>query len=101
LTPLETRKQLLLVESELNRVHLLNEVHDFKNEIHHLQQQMQAISSMASAAAKLAATFSTVGRAFSHRDEGGNKTSWISTLLDGVQTGTSVWLLLRSCWHKS
>lgn len=100
LTPLETRKQLLLVESELNRVQLLNEMHDFKDEIHHLQQQMQAIGSMVSAAAKLAATFSTVGRAFSHRDEGDNKPSWVSMLLNAAQAGTSLWLLLRSCWRK-
>jgi hypothetical protein len=30
LTPLESRKQLLLVESELNRAQLLNELRDFK-----------------------------------------------------------------------
>jgi hypothetical protein len=101
LTPLEARKQLLLVESELNRVQMLNEVRDWKNELHNLKQQMQTIGSMASAAAKLAATFSTVSRAFSHRDEGDNQPSWVSTLLNGAQAGTSLWLLLRSCWRKS
>jgi hypothetical protein len=93
LTPLATRKQLLLVESELNRVQLLNEVRDFKNEIHHLRHQVCAIGSVASSAAKLAATFF-------HHDEG-KKSSWVSTLLHGMQAGASLWRLLRSCRRKA
>ena len=99
LTPLETRKQLLLVESELNRVLLLNEVRDFKNEIHHLKHQVWEIGSIAASAAKLATAFSAIGQAFSHRNEG-EKTLWISTVLNGAQAGTSLWFLLRSCWRK-
>jgi hypothetical protein len=102
LTPLETRKQLLLVESELNRAQLLNELHDLKNEIHHLKHLVGTIGSMASLAANLTATFSAVGQAFSHREEGENEnSSWLSTLLDGVKVGTSLWLWLRSCRHKA
>jgi hypothetical protein len=102
LTSLETRKQLLLVESELNRVQLLNELRDFKNEIQHLKHQVGAIGFVASLAANLTATFSAVGRAFSHRDEVENgKPSWISTLLNGAKAGTSLWFLLRSCWRKT
>jgi len=100
LTPLESRKQLLLLESELNRAQLLNEVHDLKNEIHRLKDQLHAIGSVASSAAKLADTVSAIGRAFSHREEG-DKASWISRLLNGAKTGTSLWLLLRSCWRKA
>jgi hypothetical protein len=99
LTPLETRKQLLLVESELNRAQLLDEVRDFKNEIHRLMNQAHGIGFMASLAARLAATISAAGRAFSHHDEGG-KTSWISTLLNGARVGTSLWRLLRS-WRRN
>jgi len=100
LTPLETRKQLLLVESELNRAQLINELRDFKNEIEHLKRQMRGIGSAASAAARLAVTFSAIRQAFFRRDEGG-KSSWISTLLNGAKAGTSLWLLLRSCWRKT
>ena len=102
LTSLETRKQLLLVESELNRVQLLNELSDFKNEIHHLKHQVWEMGSIAASAAKLATTFSAIGQAFSHRNEGEKeKPSWISTFLNGAKAGTSLWLLLRSCWHKA
>jgi hypothetical protein len=100
LTSLETRKQLLLVESELNRAQLLNELRDFKNEINRLKHQVRGIGSIAASAAKLAAAFSEVGQAFSHRNEG-EKTSWVSTLLNGAKAGTSLWLLLRSCWRKA
>jgi len=100
LTSLETRKQLLLVESELNRAQLLNELRDFKSEIRHLKHQVLEIGSIATSAAKLATTFSAIGQAFSHRNEG-EKPSWISTLLNGAKAGTSLWLLLRSCWHRA
>jgi hypothetical protein len=96
LTSLETRKQLLLVESELNRAQLLNELRDFKNEIHHLKHQVYAIGSVTSSAAKLAATFSAIRQAFSHREDRVNGKSWISTLLNGAQTCASLWGMLRS-----
>ncbi|HEY1717878.1 MAG TPA: hypothetical protein VGH42_06240 [Verrucomicrobiae bacterium] len=97
MTPLETRKQLLLVESELNRVQLLNELRALKNEIHHLAHQAGEIGSLVSATAKLASTFSAIGRAFSHRDEGEKeKSPWIATLLKGARAGTSLWDLFRS-----
>ena len=99
LTPLETRKQLLLVESELNRMQLLNEVRDFKNEIHCLMNQAHGIGSMASLAARLATTISAASRAFSNHD-GGDKASWISTLVNGARAGTSLWLLLRP-WRRN
>jgi hypothetical protein len=97
LTSLEARKQLLLVESELNRAQLLNELRDFKNEVRLLKDQVQAIGSLAASAAKLTATFSAIGTAFTHRDAGENgKSSWISKLLNGARTGAALWSTLRS-----
>jgi hypothetical protein len=97
LTPLESRKQLLLVESELNRAQLLNELRDFNTEIQHLKGQVQVAGTLISSAAKVAATFSAIGGAFAHRDTGENrKSSWLSTLLNGARTGASIWGALRS-----
>ena len=96
LTPLETRKQLLLVESELNRAQLLNELLDFKGEIDHLKDQVQAIGSIASSAAKLATTFSAIGNAFTHNNSGERKSSWISKLFNGARAGAIIWDALRS-----
>lgn len=100
LTPLETRKQLLVAESELNRAQMLNELLDLKNEIHRCKRHLQAAGSTVSAAAKIADAFSAVSRAFSRCEDSGNKPSWTSTLLDTARTGTSLWLLLRSFWRK-
>ena len=97
LTPLGSRKQLLLVESELNRAQLINELHAFKSEVHHLKEQVHAIGSIASSAAKLATTFSAISAAFTHRGHNENKkSSWISTLLNGARAGASIWGALRS-----
>ncbi len=97
LTSLESRKQLLLVESELNRAQLLNELRDLKIELHQLKAQALAIGSIVSSAAKLARTFSTIGNFFTPRDnhEGG-RSSWVSTLLNGARMGASIWGALRS-----
>jgi hypothetical protein len=97
LTLLETRKQLLLVESELNRAQLVNEMRDFKNEVQRLKHQVGGIVSTAELATKVVSAFSDVGRAFSRRNEGENeKPSWISMLLNGAKAGTSLWRWMRS-----
>lgn len=102
LTPLEARKQLLVVESELNRVQLLNEVRDFQTEIHRLKQQVWAMGSTGQTLAKLAAIFSAIGGAFTRRAQGQEyETSWVSKSLNGVKTGLFLWRLLRSCWRKT
>jgi hypothetical protein len=97
LTPLESRKQLLLVESELNRAQLVNELRDLNKELQHLRGQVQAVGTLVSSAAKVAATFSAIGGAFTHRDAGENgKSYWLSTLLNGARIGASIWGALRS-----
>jgi hypothetical protein len=97
LTPLESRKQLLLVESELNRAQLLNELRDFNHEIHHLKTQVRSAGTLITSAAKLATTFSAIVSAFTHRDTGENgKPSWLSTLINGARTGATIWGAIRS-----
>jgi hypothetical protein len=97
LTPLESRKQLLLVESELNRAQLVNELRDLNIEIQQLNGQVQAVGTLVSSAARVAATFSAIRGAFTHRDAGENGTSsWLSTLLNGARTGASIWSALQS-----
>jgi hypothetical protein len=89
---------MLVLESELNRALLLNEVQDVKNEMHHLKAQVHAMGSLVSSAAELASTFAAVGRVFStHSGENGSgRPSWISTLINGVKVGTSIWSTVRS-----
>jgi hypothetical protein len=97
LTPLESRKQLLLVESELNRAQLLNELRELNGEIRHIKSQVQAVGSLVSSAAKVATTFSAIGDVFTHSDTGENgKHSWFSTLMNGARTGAAIWGAMRS-----
>jgi hypothetical protein len=97
LTPLESRKQLLLVESELNRVQLLVELRELQGEWQQLKEQAQAIGSVAAAAAKVAATVSAIGSVFTPRqDNEKGKSSWLSTLLNGARTGAALWAAWQS-----
>jgi hypothetical protein len=97
LTPLKSRKQLLLVESELNRAQLLNELRDLNHETHYLKTQIQSAGNLITSAAKLATTFSAIGSAFTHRDTRENgKSSWLSTLINGARTGATIWGTIRS-----
>ena len=96
---LNSRKQLLVAESELNRLEMLNEIRAIKADLAHLKQQMQAAGSLATSAAKVAVAVSAFRRIFFHRPketEEPKRSSWISTLMRGVQMGTSLWGTLQS-----
>ena len=95
LTPLEVRKQILLAESELNRVQFIHEWNDLKNELHRLTGLLRTVGAVASSMAKAGATFSLLRRFWS-RDGSKEKKSWGSMLLDGAKTGASLWLMFRS-----
>ena len=66
-TSLETRKQLLLLESDLNRAQFIEAVQDWKDEFHRTKEHLTRLGSMVSLAGKLAATFSTARQLFSRR----------------------------------
>ena len=99
LTSLETRKQLLLLESDLNRAQFVEAVQDWKIEFHRTKEHLTRLGSMVSLAARLAATFSTARRLFSRPVDGGKK-SWLSFLFDGMTAGTSLWQILSSHRRK-
>ena len=60
--PLESRKQLLIAESELNRAQLVQEWHMLAAEARSLVHQARTISSFASAAATLVAGLASCRR---------------------------------------
>jgi hypothetical protein len=98
LTGLQTRKQLLVVESELNRVQLVAEWREMKVGIEHLAGQVMAVGSMAESAAKIGTSFAGFFRGFStqKKNDDGKKPSWISTVFSGARAGISLWSALRS-----
>lgn len=95
LTPLEVRKQLLVLESELNRRLLVEAVDDWHEEVHRTKQHLLTLGSTVSTVAKVGATISIVRRLFARRN-GHAKSSWLGGLFRGVTTGMSVWKFVRS-----
>jgi hypothetical protein len=99
LSPLEARKQLLVVESELNRAQLINELRGLKDELYQLKNQVEAIGSIASGAVKLTSTISRIWNAFSHRGENAENAPgkpWFSSLINGAQLCASLLGAFRS-----
>ena len=97
LTPLESRKQLLLLESELNRALFLEDVRHIKKEIQQLAGQAHLLGSLFSSVSDFAGTCADIGHAFSSRDANEKpRPSWISVLVDGAKAGASLWGAWRS-----
>jgi len=98
MTPLQTRKQLLVLESELNRAQFVAEWQEVKAGVEHLAGQVSAVGSLAESAARIGTSFAGFFRGFSHpqKNEDGKKSSWISTVFNGARAGISLWSTLRS-----
>ena len=93
MNPLESRKQLLIAESELNRAQLVQEWQTMAAEVHSLTSQARTISSIASAAASLVAGLAFCRRKKSAPDA--EKPSWWQTILKGAQLAGSLWSEFR------
>lgn len=82
MNPLQSRKKLLLAESELNRVQLAHEWRTLAGEAHTLTGQARTIGTIVSAAASL-----VTGRwPFPHKKPApaDNRPSWLQTILKGA-----------------
>jgi hypothetical protein len=95
LKPLAMSKQLLQMESELNRIQFVAAVEDWQAELHRSKQQFTELGTLVTKGMKIAATVSTARRLFSQGGDHG-KTSWRSLLFNGLKMGASLWLFMRS-----
>jgi hypothetical protein len=91
--PLESRKQLLIAESELNRAQLVQEWQTMTDEVHSLTSQARTISSIASAAASLVAGLASCRRKASV--PAAEKPSWLQTILKGAGLVSTFWQAFR------
>jgi hypothetical protein len=91
---LASRKQLLIVESELNRAQLGREYRAMADEIHSLADRAKTIRSFASAAATLAAGIASCRGKKAAR--GAEKPSWLRTILKGAGMASTFWQTFRS-----
>lgn len=95
LMPLQVRKQLLLAESEVNRVSLMHEWQSLRSETQALAHQAQSVCATISSVASMGIAGFSAFRDLQARRRNG-KASWLSTLFNGVRLGTSLWASLRS-----
>lgn len=97
LSPLELRKQLLIAESEINRVQLRQEWETMTEEIRGLADRAKTISSYASVTAVLVAGLAAFRR--SRAAPGDEKRSWVRIILKGLRLAGSIWLAFRARRH--
>jgi len=92
LTALQVRKQLLLVESEVNRAQLVAELEGLNNHVQGLAHQCKTFASLVSSVA------SGVNSIRSMWPESGNPSgnSWFSRVKGYFRAGASVWDAFRS-----
>ncbi len=89
MNPLESRKQLLIAESELNRTQLVQEWQTMAEGVRSIARRARIISSLALAATSLFAGLVAFRRRKSASAVG--KLPWWQTLLKGAQLAGSFW----------
>jgi hypothetical protein len=94
LNPLESRKQLLIAESELNRAQMAGDMAALTAGIHTLTDRAKSFGSIASSAAVLVAGLAAFRRNKSGPAE--QKPSWLRTILKGAGLISTFWLAFRS-----
>jgi hypothetical protein len=96
---LEARKQLLLVESKLNREEFSRELDHLRDEYDRMKRKARVAGSIASAATLLTTTASAIHRHYHPSQKSGSiptKKSWVSAALSHANAGTSLYLKVRS-----
>jgi len=94
---LESRKQLLLAESELNRAQLFDEMTVLAAGVRTLTDRAKSFSSMASAAAVLVAGLAAFRR--TKPVLAAAKPSWLQTILKSAGMVSTLWLAFRTKDH--
>jgi hypothetical protein len=88
-SPLESRKQLLIAESELSRAQLSEEWQTMTHGVVDLAHRGKTIAAWASSAALLAAGVAAWRRGPS--SPGNAKSSWFQKILNGARLASTLW----------
>lgn len=97
-SPLESRKQLLIAESELNRAQLREEWQTMALGAHDLANRAKTVVAWASSAALLVAGVTALRRCPSAPGTG--KSSWLQKILNGARVASTLWLAFRALGGK-
>jgi hypothetical protein len=92
MNPLESRKQLLVAESELNRAQLVQEWRTMADEARTLAHQARTISSLASTATSLVVGLVNFRR---NKPAAAEKPPWWQTILKGAGLVATLWQSFR------
>lgn len=95
---LETRKKLLLLESELNRVLLLEEVAEVKNEARQIAGRIASTGPLTMFAVQAGSSLTGLFDRIFHRGRGGEKrkSSRFFSLLRSLRAGIMLWSEFRA-----
>jgi len=94
MNPLQSRKLLLLAESELNRAQLVQEWETLTEEVRAIGGRAKSFDEIASSAAVLVAALAAFRRA--RPVQAGPKPSWLRTILRGASMCFTLWRAFRS-----
>ena len=94
MNPLESRKQLLIAETELDRAQLVQEWVAMTVGVRTLSGRVKSFGSIASAAALLVAGVVAFRRV--KFADAAAKPSWLQTILKGAGMVSSLWLAFRA-----
>ena len=98
LDPLESRKELLIAESELNRAQLSQEWQAMTYGVGVVAHRAKTLGACVASAALLVAGLSALRRGPSA--PGASKLAWFKKILDGARVASTIWLAFRRCGHK-
>jgi hypothetical protein len=94
LSPLQSRKDLLLAESELNRALLVGEMTAMAEDVRSLKDRARSFGSIASAIAMLGLGLAAFRRGKAAAGEA--KPSWLQTLLKSTGLVSTLWAAFRT-----
>ena len=94
MTALETRKQLLIAQSELNRNQMLGDLMELGAGIDALNTRNKSMGSIVTSAAELVSGI--VGYQRGKTRDAARNTTWVQTALKGTGLLCTLWLAIRS-----
>jgi hypothetical protein len=98
LSPLLSRKRLLIAESELNRAQLSEEWQTIAHGVRDVAHRAKTIAGWASSAAMLVAGVAALRRG--PTAPGNAKSSWFQKILAGARVASTIWFAFRSRSEK-
>jgi len=96
MTPFESRKELLIAESELNRVQLDGDMAVLTAAVRTITDRAKSFGSIASSAAVLVVGLTAFRRARARAASAGASPSWLQTIFKGAGLLSTFWLAYRS-----